>query len=176
MGKTVKNYSLAADNRFAFVKRASARTHGYTVIELIVTVTIIIIAVAIAIPLIKNAGNTVRLRSAVVSLSGAVQTARYQAISQGVQYQLILNKAASTYQMKSNPCLPQGATCWGNVGGTVPLSGSSVAATINQDTTLVFSPSGLVQATTGAQTFTLTYANTPETFTVTNYGKVTVTP
>jgi len=176
MGKTVENYNLEAGNRSALVRRASARAQGYTLIELIVTVTIIIIAVAIAIPQIKNAGNTVRLRSAVVSLSGAIQSARYQAISQGVQYQLVLSKAASTYQFKSNPCFPQGATCWGNVGGTVPLSGSSVAATLSADTTLVFNPSGLVQATTGAQTFILTYANTPETFTVTNYGKVTVTP
>ncbi|HEY6248638.1 MAG TPA: hypothetical protein VI685_01690 [Candidatus Angelobacter sp.] len=176
MGKILKNYRLEADNRSALVKRASARALGYTVVELVVTVAIVIIATAIAIPLVRNAGKTLSIRSAVVSVSGAIQSARYQAISHGYQYQLVLNKAASTYQFQSNPCLPPTAPCWANVGGTVPLSGSSVAATINADTTLLFHPSGLVQATTGAQTFILTYAGSPETFTVTNYGKITVTP
>lgn len=172
MGKTLKQWELDRVKRSASIPRALARVRGYTVIELMVTVGIIIIAVSMAIPLIRNASKTFQLRSAVVSLTGAIQGARYQAISHGYQYQLVLSSAASTYQLQSNPT----GAAWNNVGGVIPLSGSSVAATINTDTTLVFHPSGLVQATKGAQTFILTYAGSPETFTVSNYGKITVTP
>lgn len=176
MGKTLKNCCLDTGSRTASVPRVSARVRGYTVIELMVTVGIIIVACSMAIPLIRNATRTFNLRSAVVSLSGAIQSSRYQAISNGYQFQLIMNKAASTYQLQSNPCNAPAAPCWANVHGTVPLSGSSVQATLGADTTLLFHPSGLVQATNGAQTFTLTYLGTVETFTVTNYGKITVTP
>ena|SRR5579864_3263219 len=171
MGKTFKNYSLEAGNRSALA-RVSARARGYTLMELMITVAIIIIGTSIAIPLVQNASKTLKLRSAVVSLSGAIQSARYQAISHGYQYQLVMSAAASTYQLQGNPT----GAAWANVGGAIPLSGSSVAAKINADTTLLFHPSGLVQATTGAQTFTLTFASSTETFTVTNYGKITVTP
>lgn len=178
MGKALKICSLGSANQPALASRLArtGRVRGFTAIELMVTVAIVIITVAMAIPLVQNATKTFKLRSAVASLTGAIQGARYQAISHGYQYQLILSSVASTYQLQSNPCLPPLAACWGNVGHAVPLSGSSAAATISADTTLVFHPSGLVQATTGAQTFTLTYSGSPEVFTVTNYGKITVTP
>jgi|SRR5215469_8193196 len=172
MGKTFTNCSPGRDNWPPLGEQKTATARGYTLLELMITVAIVIVAVSIAIPLVQHATNTFKLRSAVVSVSGAIQGARYQAISHGYQYQLVLSKAASTYQLQSNPT----GAAWGNVGAAIPLSGSSVAATINQDTTLVFHASGLVQATTGAQTFTLTFAGAPETFTVTNYGKITVTP
>ena len=180
MGKALKICSLGSANQPALAGRqGTGRARGFTAVELMVTVAIVIITVAMAIPLVQNATRTFKLRSAVASVTGAIQGARYQAISHGYQYQLILSSVTSTYQLQSNPCSPQpppAAPCWGNVGHAVPLSGSAAAATINADTTLVFHPSGLVQAATGAQTFTLTYSGTPEVFTVTNYGKVTVTP
>ena len=178
MGKALKISSLGQANQPLLAARmpGNRRVRGFTVVELMVTVAIVIITVAMAIPLVQNATRTFRLRSAVASLTGAIQQARYQAISHGFQYQLILDSAASTYQLQSNACVNPAPACWANVGGAVPLSGSSVNATINANTTLLFSPSGLVQATTGAQTFTLTYSGSPEVFTVTNYGKITVTP
>lgn len=181
MGKALKICSPGSTKQPALPGRLARtwRERGFTAVELLVTVAIVIITVAMAIPLIQNATNTFRLRSAVASLTGVIQQARYQAISHGYSYQLIMNSATSTYQLQSNPCSPQpppAAACWGNVGGTVPLSGSSVNATLSANTTLVFHPSGLVQATTGTQNFTLTYSGSPEAFTVTNYGKVTVTP
>lgn len=172
MGKFLKNCSFGVGNRAAVGEPKTAKARGYTIIELMVTVAIVIIAVSIAIPLVQHATNTFKLRSAVASLTGAIQGARFQAISHGYQYQLVLNKAASTYQLQSNPT----GAAWGNVGGAIPLSGSSVAATLNQDTTLLFHPSGLVQATTGAQVFNLTFAGSQEQFSVTNYGKIVVTP
>ena len=178
MGKALKICCLGSSNQPALAGRmpGKRRVRGFTAVELMVTVAIVIITVAMAIPLIQNANKTLRLRSSVASLTGVMQQARYQAISHGFQYQLILNKAASTYQLQSNACINPAPACWANVGGAVPLSGSSAAATISADTTLLFSPSGLVQATTGAQTFTLTYSGSAEVFTVTNYGKITVAP
>src|SRR5215467_8091414 len=150
MGKALKICSLGSANQPALARGLPRirPVRGFTVVELMVTVAIIIITVAMAIPLIQNATRTFRLRSAVAPVTGAIQGARYQAISHGYEYRLILNSAASTYQLQSNPCLAPAAACWGNVGGAVPLSGSSVAATINADTTLDFHASGLVQATT----------------------------
>jgi len=56
----------------------------------------------------------------------------------------------------------------------VPWGISNVV--LNQNTTLQFKPSGLVTATTGAMTMTLTYGPNTKTITVSNYGNVNVTP
>src|SRR5262249_7362060 len=135
MGKTVKNCSVPL-SRPVLSGRAPIRVRGFTAVELMVVLTIIILGSVIAVPLVQNASRTYRVRSAVVSLTGAIQATRYQAISNGFQYRLAMSKANSNYQVQQNPCLPPAAACWANVGGTIPLSGSSVPATINQDTVL----------------------------------------
>jgi len=175
MGKTVKNCSVTP-GRPILSGEAAIRVRGYTMVELMVVLAIVIVGSVIAVPLVQNASRTYRVRSAVVSLTGAIQATRYQAISNGYQYRLALSKANSNFQVQQNPCIPPAAACWANVGGTVPLSGSSVPATINQDTVLLFHPSGQVQATTGAQNMTLTYAGVPEVITVSNYGNINVSP
>src|ERR1700746_2717292 len=110
MGKTLKICSLGSANQPALARRLLRKrpARGFTAVELMVTVAIIIITVAMAIPLIQNATRTFRLRSAVASLNGAIQQARYQAISHGYEYRLILSSVTSTYQMQSNPCIPPG--------------------------------------------------------------------
>ena len=175
MGKTVRNRTVGP-GRPVLNGQAAIRQGGFTAVELMVVLAIIIIGSLIAVPLVQNASRTYMIRSAVVSLTGAIQATRYQAISNGVQYRLAMSKANSNFQVQQNPCLPPAAACWANVGGTVPLSGSSVQATINQDTVLLFHPSGQVQATTGAQNMTVTYAGIPEVITVSNYGNVNVSP
>src|SRR5215468_7408060 len=175
MGKTVKNRSVAP-GRPVLNGQAAIGVRGFTAVELMVVLTIIIVGSVIAVPLVQNASRFYRIRSAVVSLTGAIQATRYQAISNGYQYRIALSKANSNYQVQQNPCFPPAAACWANVGGTVPLSGSSVPATIDQDTVLLFHPSGQVQATSGAQNMTLTYAGVPEVITVSNYGNVNVSP
>ena len=175
MGKTVKNRSVAP-GRPVLNGQAAIRVRGFTAVELMVVLTIIIVGSVIAVPLVQNASRFYRIRSAVVSLTGAIQATRYQAISNGYQYRIALSKANSNYQVQQNPCFPPAAACWANVGGTVPLSGSSVPATIDQDTVLLFHPSGQVQATTGAQNMTVTYAGVPEVITVSNYGNINVSP
>jgi len=148
-------------------------SRGFTLIEMVMVVAIGLVVAAMAVPTVNKAMNTYRLRAAVSSVSGAIQTTRYQAISSGYAYQVVLKKTAGTLQVQSDP----GRTgTFANVGNAIPLTSSSIQVVLNADTTLQFRPSGLVQATTGATTLTLTYGSNTETITVSNYGNVKVTP
>ena len=150
-------------------------SRGLTLVELLFVLLIGTILTVIALPLITNVMGTYRLRAAVSSVAGAIQTTRYQAISSGCRYQLVLKKAASTFQVQSAPD-PNNPTVFANVGGTVPLASSSIPVVLGADTTLQFRPSGVVAATVGAQTLTLTYQGKTETITVSSYGTIKVTP
>lgn len=152
---------------------------GFTLIELVLVLAIGIITTVIAIPLVSNIMFAYRLRSAVSSVTGFIQSARYQAISSGYAYQVVFNKAASTIQIQSDPnrigtytnlCLPAAPSC------PIPLSGSGIPVALGADTTLQFRPSGIVTATAGSTTLTLTYRGKTETITVSSYGNVKVTP
>jgi len=155
--------------------RSRRRVRGFSLIELLVTIAIIILILAIAVPQMQNASRSYQMRSIVVSVTGAIQSTRYQAISNGIPYRVALSQANTNYQVWSNPC-GTAAPCWGKIGGTVPLSGSSLTPALSADTTLDFHPSGLVQASTGALTFNLTFRGLTETIAISNYGNITVTP
>jgi prepilin-type N-terminal cleavage/methylation domain-containing protein len=159
--------------------RRSSHVRGFTLLEMVLVVAIVVVATAIAIPLVTNVLAVYRMRSAVSSVTGLIQSARYQAISSGYAYQIVLNKAASTYQVQSDPnrtgtftnyCIPAAANC------PVPLSSSGIVAVLGADTTLQFRPSGIVSAIVGSTTLTLTYGNKVETITVSSYGNIKVTP
>src|ERR1700758_1309497 len=81
----------------------SSRNMGFSLIEMVLVVAIGIITTVIALPLVNNIMSAYRLRSAVSSVTGFIQSARYQAISSGYAYQVVLNKAASTIQIQSDP-------------------------------------------------------------------------
>jgi Tfp pilus assembly protein FimT len=154
--------------------------NGHTLVELLVVVAIMITVAAMAAPLLTASMRDYQLRSAVTSISGAIQATRYRAVSMGYPFQIVLTKTAGTYQVQSQ--VPPAAT-YSNVGGAIPLSGSSVASVLSADTTLQFHPSGkvlgtvgTVDATTGTTTFTLTLKGKTETITVSRYGNINVTP
>lgn len=155
------------------------RTLGFSLIEMVLVVAVMLITAVIALPLLNNIMSTYRLRSAVSSVTGFIQSARYQALSSGYGYQVVLNKAASTIQIQSDPnrintytnlCVPAAASC------PIPLSGSGIPVVLGADTTLQFRPSGIVTATAGSTTLTLAYGGKTETITVSSYGNVKVTP
>ena len=110
-----------------------------------------------------------QLQSAVSSSTWAIQSTRYQALMAGYPYQVVFTQSTGSYQIQN---LPTGATTYANVGGAVPLSGSTIS--LNQDTTLRFLPNGSVSAPTGALTFTITFYGTTKTITVSTYGNVKV--
>jgi Tfp pilus assembly protein FimT len=153
---------------------------GFTVMELVVTVVIILVGSVISIPVINSVMGAYRLRSAVSSVTGVIQMARFQAISSGYAYQVVLSKSTSTFQVQSNPtwptgtfsnyCVPAAATC------PVPLSNSGIPVVLGTDTTLQFRPSGMVTATVGNTNLTLTYGNKTQNIAVSTYGTIKVTP
>lgn len=153
---------------------------GFSMIELVITVLIILVGTAIAVPIVNSVIGTYRLRSAVSSVTGLIQSARYQAISSGYAYQVVLSKTASTFQVQSNPtwpagtfsnyCIPAALSC------PVPLSNSGIPVVLGADTTLQFRPSGMVTATTGSTTLTLTYGPKTQNIAVSTYGNIKVTP
>ncbi|MBZ5520821.1 MAG: prepilin-type N-terminal cleavage/methylation domain-containing protein [Acidobacteriia bacterium] len=146
---------------------------GFSLLELLIVLAISMIVAAIAVPAIQSSVQIYRLRSAAASVKGAIQGTRYRAISSGYPFALVLSKTNSTYQVQSDPTASGTFT---NVGSAIPLSGSSIPATINQDVTLQFRPSGAVTATTGTTTMLITYFGRTETIQVSNYGNITVTP
>ena len=165
-------------NSLGGVRRRHVR--GFSMIEMVITVLIILIGTVIALPLINNVMGAYRLRSAVSSVTGLIQSARYQAISSGYAYQVVLSQTASTFQVQSNPtwptgtfsnyCVPAAASC------PVPLSNSGIPVVLGADTTLQFRPNGMVTATVGTIPLTLTYGGKTENIAVSTYGNIKVTP
>lgn len=160
-------------------ERRSSRSRGFSLLELVIVVAVALTVSAIAIPVVQSSMRVYALRSAVASLTGAIQSTRYQAIFHGCQYQLAVNAVAYNYQVSSQAPAAGGTACTGAfapVGNPVPLAGSGM--TLNTNVTLVFHPSGQVQATVGAlNTIVLTQAYLPpETIQVSNYGRILVTP
>jgi len=146
-----------------------ARVRGYTLIELIMGLVIGSILTAIAIPQVQSTVYQYRLRAAIASATWAIQSTRYQALTQGYPFQAVFTASNAQYQIKD---MPTGATAYANVGSAVPLSGSPI--TLNQDTTLQFLPNGSVTATVGAQNLSITYQGFCQKVTVTNYGNISV--
>ena len=146
---------------------------GFSLIELLFVVAILLIVSVMAIPLISNVMDAYRLRAAVASVTGAIQSTRYQAISGGYPYQVIFDKAASTFQVQSDPAI---SGTFSNVGNPVPLSSSAYPVVLGNNTTLRFRPSGIVTATAGSTTLTLTHGAKTETIQVSSYGNIKVTP
>ena len=148
-------------------------SQGFTLIELVIALVVLVVASAIAVPMLNNVMNNYRLRAAVASVTGAIQSSRYQAISSGYAYQIVLSKTAGTFQVQSDP---NHVGTFSNIGNAIPLTSSSIPVILGADTTLQFRPSGLVAATVGSTTLTLTYGAKTETITVSSYGNVKVTP
>jgi prepilin-type N-terminal cleavage/methylation domain-containing protein len=170
---------------FASARHADPRpsVRGFTLLELMIVVVILLITTVLAIPLVSNVTSNFRLRGAVSSVTGAIQSTRYQAIYQGCPFQLVLDNVASTYQVQNqcptggafaNFCPNGGAAC------PIPLSGSGTRVALNAPLTLTFSPGGKITSAAfpaGGINLTLTYDNRPpETITVSTYGSIHVTP
>jgi prepilin-type N-terminal cleavage/methylation domain-containing protein len=160
--------------------RRRANSRGFSLIEMVIVVAISLILAGIAIPRAVEALRQYRLRSAVASLTGAIQSTRYQAIFHGCAYQLAFSSAAYNYTISSQGAANGGQLCnaaFAQIGPVIPLAGTGV--TLNAPVTLLLSPSGTVTATVGnaaAIQLTGTSIATPELIQVSNYGKITVTP
>jgi prepilin-type N-terminal cleavage/methylation domain-containing protein len=161
-------------------RRRQPSSRGFTLIELVIVVAITLVLTGITVPAVQATLRYFWLRAAVSSLSGAIQSTRYQAIFHGCQYRVAFNAAAYNYTILSAAPAANGQACLGapvQVGNAIPLAGSGV--TLNTSVTLQFNPSGTVNALVGnAANIVLTQTGiaNPETIQVSNNGKITVTP
>ena len=147
------------------------RSRGYTLVEIAFTMVVGLVLTAIAVPMMQSTVRAYRFRAAVADAAWAIRATRYQAIMKGYPYAVAFNAQANTYQVMNQPI---GATAMVNVGNPIPLAGSKVA--LSQDVTLQFRPNGLVQASVGQLSFSMTYEGKTKTLAVSRYGNVTVTP
>ena len=161
------------DSRPASVRFPQAERRGFSMVELLVVMLIGGVLTAMAIPQVQYGIYQYRLDGAIASSTWAIQSTRYEALVQGVQYQVVFTKATNSYQIQSSA---DGGVTFSNVAGTsaVPLSG--VPTVLNQDTTLRFKPNGFVSAPVGALNFTMTYQGLSQQVCVSNYANIKVIP
>ena len=143
---------------------------GFTLFELITVMVIGLMLTLVAVPLINHVYQTFRVNSAISAVTGAIQTTRYQAISNGYPFQVVFSKANSNYQVQRDPNL---TGTFASVGNPIPFS---TAAVLGQDTTILCHPGGLVTATVGSTTLTLTANGKTESIAISSYGNIKVTP
>ena len=162
-----------------------ARTaRGFTLLELLVVIAIASVLAAMAVPVIVNTMRMYRMRSAISSVTGAISSARYQAIFHGCKTQIVFTAGTYSYQISSEQPAYGGQAClaaYAAVGPAVPLMGQGMA--LNQTVTFTFSPGGGVSSTPAMipMTMILSYPGfittvPTETITVSNYGNITVAP
>jgi len=158
-------------SRIGSARRSQSGRSGFTLIELIITLVIALLLSLVALPLITNIYRSFQLNAAVSAVTGAIQGTRYQAISGGYPFQVVFSKANSNYQVQSDP---NRTGVFTNVtANPVPLGNAFV---LGQDTTLQFHPGGLVTASVGSTTLTLTSHEKTESIAVSSYGNIKVTP
>jgi prepilin-type N-terminal cleavage/methylation domain-containing protein len=155
-------------NHDRVTSRRYTGARGFSLVELLMVVAVSIILMGIAIPQVKTQVYNYRLNSAVAMAKWAIQSTRFQALMKGYPYQVAFSAANTNYQIQN---LPNGVT-YQNVGTAIPLAAWPI--TVSADTTINFKPNGMVTATVGGNSFTITYAGTTKTVTVSNYGNVTV--
>jgi prepilin-type N-terminal cleavage/methylation domain-containing protein len=154
---------------------------GFTLIELVIVVAIAMVVMAMAVPGIRRVTQLYAMRAAVTSLTGAIQSARYNAIFHGCRYQLVFTAATKSYTVANMVPAAGGQTCnavYSAPGPAIPIQGRG--ASLGANVTLQFLPSGFVQSVpAGAIAMTVSYAGSGlpnKQITVSNYGKITVTP
>jgi len=142
-------------------------------------VTIGLILGAMTIPAIMSTVNYFKFRSAVSSVTGALQTARYQAIFQGCPSQVVFNAGTFTYQISGQT--PAVAPALGCTPVFVPVTAAPIPignrqVSLAATTTLTFSPGGAIAPV--PTTITLTNGIKTANILVTSYGRlnVTITP
>lgn len=158
--------------------RARIRQRGFSMLELVTVMAIALVISAMTIPALQSSVQYFRFRGAVSSVTGAIQSTRYQAIFQGCPYQIAFSATNFNYQLSNAPLSSTTNTCattFSTVGSAIPLTGKNVA--LSSDITLQFNPGGKVSnpLSAGSQTVTLTSGNRTATIVVSNYGNINVT-
>lgn len=163
---------------------------GFTMVELLLVISIIVLVTGMALPVLVSTSRSRTLTNAQLAVAGAMQAARYRAMSTGLPVKLVFSASAGTSQLQScsnctnviyDPTSSSYTFDALSKDTAVPFSLAKGAA-LDSDKTLFFRPNGVVQAAYGTTdctpanipTLTLTYSNISRTVKVECYGKVTV--
>lgn len=150
---------------------------GFTLVEMLVSIAIILVALAVSLPFLSSSRRSYHLSQAATAATGAIQATRYQAIMTGCPYSITFTSATTTYQVQTQVLTgtpPACAGAWSNVGAATPWAFSKDVS-MSPTTTLQFNPNGMVVATAGSTTFTLSNGYTTNTISVSGVGNVKVT-
>src|SRR5262249_27984836 len=134
---------------------------GFSLLELVIVVAIALIVSAMAVPGIRRSLQYYAMRSAVTSVTGAIQSARYNAIFHGCRYQLVFTAASKSYTVASMVPPAGGSAClaaYGAAGPAIPIMGNGAALTAN--TTMQFLPNGTIQTVPASNPMQLTISYT----------------
>ena len=184
--------------------RSNVPSRGFTLLELCLIVAISIVTAAMAVPIFKSTLAVAKIQTAGSNASGAIQTARYKALSKGVPYQITFDKTNGTYTvLKCAPSScgnaiynPSSTFSYGPdssdpdtlTGTAIPFSSGSSGVALDSNRVMYFMPGGAVQwCTDSTNTCTtpvtscvpalqmiLSYQGISKTLAVTCYGQVTV--
>jgi Tfp pilus assembly protein FimT len=146
---------------------------GWSLIDILVAVSVAAIMTAIAVPQVQNVVRNYHLNAAVSSVTGAIQSTRYQAIMRGYPYAIQFDATSGSYQVLNKP---PGATGFVATGGPTPISGLD-NATLSVAASFQFNPQGTVVPTNGGgSSVQISNGSVTKTITVSAVGQVQVTP
>jgi prepilin-type N-terminal cleavage/methylation domain-containing protein len=124
-------------------KKAGQKNHGFTLVELMVTLAVVGILAAVAAPDVSQWIQNYRARTAARQLMSDLQSARIKAVSERVQFRVSVDAGNNQYQVqKGND--PEATTSWTNVGNArvmtdgVVISANSAPAILR----ILFTPLG----------------------------------
>lgn len=115
------------------------RQHGYTLIELVVTMMVMVAVTTIAIPAFQTSVGNAQIRTVAESIRNGLQQARAEAIKRNARVQFVL-QTSSEWQIG---CVTVTATCPALITKKSAIEGSSSNTTVTADNnTAVFSSFG----------------------------------
>jgi Tfp pilus assembly protein FimT len=154
---------------------------GFSVIELLLVVAFALVMAAISIPAVRSTIASYQLDGAVDTVSGAIQSTRYQAIMHGYPYQVDIDSTANQYTILSEAPPANAFTAVGSallISPTPVVIGVGTASSsVSGHLILQFKANGSISIVSGQAApinFTIAYNGTTKTITVSNYGSITV--
>ncbi len=151
---------------------------GTSLLESLTVMTIVLVLATMSVPAWQNVRTSYKTGVATTMIAGAIQGTRYQAIMRGCSYTIAFMQNGSTYQVAAQTLAGTPPNCsagFTNVGNPIPWTTGGEVNLTSPSTTLQLNPNGMVSATVGSLTMTVSNGAATRTITVSGVGNVTVT-